>query len=68
MKIKFERDKRNKLRTEAKVLSNSSEKKILIYFFAKKQVAVKIKINNRIQELTAKGTNSKGNLFFLIKK
>ena len=37
---------------------------ILIYFAKENEVAVKIKINNRIQELTAKGTNSKGEPVF----
>ena len=58
-------DTETNLEQKPEVFSNSSGEKIILIYFAKEnEVAVKIKINNRIQELTAKGTNSKGEPVF----
>ncbi len=53
------------LEQKAQVLTNSSGEKITIVYFAKgNEVAVKLKVGDKEQELTAKGTNPKGEPIF----
>lgn len=55
----------NTLEQKAQYLTNASGEKISVVYFAKgNEVAVKIKIGDQVQELTAKGTNLKGEAIF----
>lgn len=53
------------LEQKPQILTNSSGEKITVVYFAKgNEVAVKLKIGNEEKELTAKGTNPKGEPIF----
>lgn len=58
-------DSESSFEQKAQFLTNASGEKITVVYFAKgNEVAAKIKIKNEEQELTAKGTNLKGEPIF----